>query len=70
MASFEGASMSIKIVGSPDKNFTPYVHRAAKFYADSLLTKQMQDYTSIVIKFKKDMPVSYTHLTLPTNREV
>jgi len=49
--------MSIKIVGSPDKNFTPYVHRAAMFYADHLLTKQMQDYTSIVIKFKKNMDV-------------
>jgi len=48
---FEGAPMSIKIVGSPDARFTPYVHRATKFFADSLLTKQMQDNTKIVVKF-------------------
>jgi hypothetical protein len=55
MASFGGASMSIKIVGSPDKDFTPYVHRAAKFFADKLLTKQMQDNTNIIVKFNKKM---------------
>ena len=48
---FKGVPMSIKIFGSPDAKFTPYVHRAAKFFADSLLTKQMQDNTKIVIKF-------------------
>jgi len=45
--------MSIKIVGSPDARFTPYVHRATKFFADSLLTKQMQENTLIVVKFNK-----------------
>ena len=47
--------MSIKIVGSPDKDLTPYIHRAAKFFADSLLTKQMQDYTYIIVKFDKKL---------------
>jgi hypothetical protein len=43
--------MPIKIVGCPDKNFTPYVHRAATFYADSLMTKKMQENTKIVVRF-------------------
>jgi len=47
--------MSIKIVGSPDKDFTPYIHRAGKFFSDSLLTKQMQDYTTIIVKFNKKL---------------
>jgi len=47
--------MSIKIVGSPDKDFTPYIHRAAKFFSDNLLTKQMQDYTIIIVKFNKKL---------------
>lgn len=52
---FEGVPMSIKIVGSPDKDFTPYIHRAGKFFSDSLLTKQMQDYTTIIVKFNKKL---------------
>ena len=53
--------MSIKIVGSPDKNFTPYVHRAAKFYADRLLTKQMQENT----KINPDQPSAKPNRTNP-----
>jgi hypothetical protein len=49
--------MSIKIVGSPDRNFTPYIHRATKFFADCLLTKQMQENTKIVVKFNKKINV-------------
>ena len=49
--------MSIKIYGSPDKDFTPYIHRAAKYFANCLLTKQMQDNTDIIVKFNKDLTV-------------
>jgi len=49
--------MSIRIVNSPDKDFTPFIHRAAKFFSDQLLTKQMQENTSIVIKFNKKLNV-------------
>ena len=47
--------MAIRIINSPDANFTPYVQRAAKFFADRLLSKQMQDNTLIVIKFNKNL---------------
>mgnify|MGYP003346701138 CR=1 FL=1 len=47
--------MPIKIVGCPDKNFTPYVHRAAKYYANCLMTKKMQENTRIIIKFSNDL---------------
>ena len=47
--------MPIKIVGCPDKNFTPYVHRAAKYYANCLMTKKMQENTRIIIKFSDDL---------------
>jgi len=47
--------MAIKISGSPDKEFTPYVHRAAKFFSDHLLTKQMQENTNIYVKFNKKL---------------
>ena len=51
----KGGKMAIRIVNSPDANFTPYVQRAAKFFADQLLSKQMQDNTLIVIKFNKNL---------------
>jgi hypothetical protein len=47
--------MSIRIVGCPDKDFTPYVHRAAKFYADCLLSYKMQEKTRIIVKFRNDI---------------
>ena len=45
--------MSIKVLGCPDKEFTPYVKRAVQYYSDCLLTKKMQDNLKIVIKFDK-----------------
>lgn len=44
-------TMSIKIIGSPDKKFTPYLQRASQYFADCLLSKQMQKNIDIVIKF-------------------
>jgi hypothetical protein len=46
-------AMSIKVLGCPDKEFTPYVKRAAQYYSNCLLTKKMQDNLKIVIKFNK-----------------
>jgi hypothetical protein len=45
--------MSIKVLGCPDKEFTPYVKRAVQYYSDCLLTKKMQNNLKIVIKFDK-----------------
>jgi len=47
--------MPVRIVSSPDKDFTPYVHRAASFFAECLMTKQMQDNTKIIVKFNKKL---------------
>jgi len=55
--------MPIKIVGCPDKDFTPYVHRAAKYYADVLMTKKMQENLNIVIKFQTELDnCGYAHV--------
>ena len=56
--------MPIRIVGCPDKNFTPYVHRAAKFYAECLMTKKMQENTRIIVKFTKNLKdCGYAYVT-------
>jgi hypothetical protein len=43
--------MSIKILKSPDKKFTPYLQRASQYFADCLISKQMQKNIIITIKF-------------------
>lgn len=43
--------MHIKIIGCPDKEFRPFVKRATQFFSDCLLSKRMQENTSIKIKF-------------------
>ena len=55
--------MPIRIVGCPDKNFTPYVHRAAKFYLECLMTTRMEENLRVIIKFRGDIKeCGYAHI--------
>jgi hypothetical protein len=48
--------MKLRIINCPDKTrFSPYIKRAANFYAKQLMSPKMLDNISICIKFNKDI---------------
>jgi hypothetical protein len=49
--------MKLKVIKSPDRNFTPYIKRAANFYAQYLIPgKKLRNNLELFIKFNHKMP--------------
>lgn len=49
--------MKLRIVNCPDRDFKPYVERAALFYGQYLLSKKMLDNINLKIKFNGKLDV-------------
>ena len=46
--------MHLRVINSPEKNFTPFVRKASLFYAEYLMTsKRLRDNVHLKIKFNK-----------------
>ena len=63
------------MVMTPRANRSSYESNEYAFAAESTIDNKMTMYTDDILKFSLSYPtdswaVSYTHLTLPTNREV
>ena len=65
---------NFKIISQSSLNITPEEELGETFFENSLQKARVANYASGMVSLGDDsgliIPVSYTHLTLPTNREV